>query len=1047
MHKVKKTSIFCWRYALRPIIVLGLVSIVLFLAFLGRIAYKPLSLESYAPYVQEFLLPEGVSFSFDKLYLYFDGSLSLYADLPSFKYYDKEFLAKTARFEFSKRHTLTFRPAFKHIELQEPYLHIEVSDKPKSNKSKKPFSFESFINNNLQFPLDGSMSLVKSLDQEDSRFWKAMRTFRVNQGKVVVAYKDQEIQIDNLNADLIKHHFHGQSASVYMMLKLAKDSESKEISFSIKHEPKSDNLKVDFTAEEIDIAQILKLSNLEMSLGKDAKIAAAGQLTLNENNQIIDNKLILSGQHVKLPVEIAYHHPIKLEKLYTEVSLSPADKGSLKLDKIKVTDEQGLDISGYAYLKGLTDEVVLDADVDISSLDLNQAFYYIPSKIAGQTRKWLENHFTNSKTKEVNLRFNGPLLQFPFSGKEEESVGIFRIKTEIETAILSYMDQMPPIENINAYFLLENDVITADVISATTRGQVVNKGKVTLDQLYNEEPPLLSIETNVSGGIQNLLDLLSYIVPTSGFIGDVEGSHKGTFNISIPLKSEIYYKDIKFNAKGDLLNAGLVPPYIGALFKSENSQIYVDQDRLELKGKGYLNTQPVDVVWKEDINNFGDKTFIEVISDVDQATLEKTFEQVMPFNLKGTSLAKLTLENAGNKKFDYKLFADLTAGELSLNDLNWTKPKGQKSFVESHGKLRVDGQRIWIDHLLLRAPETDVKGTAIVDLTSGKSSEFKFDPVKMGSSDFKVSFKEDDSFILTGKSLDLRLLSQKKGTGDSYLLFENKGIVKLELDQILTAGGKLTDVTLNAEKKSGFWESAQADMQTERKHKAHFTLKRVAEESRQIEAHAENAGDFLRALDFYPNLRDGVLDAQLNLQDVRDPNDKEALTRGNGYLEMTNAHVVKAPILAKIMSLLSLEQIANLDKGIIFDKISLPLQLKNKVLISKDAKLEGPSMALKAQALVNFAAHKIDVEGTLVPISNLNKAVDSIPVVGNLLTGSQDSLFAAEFSFSGDMDNPKVSVNPLSAVTPGIIKDLVGVLNKYGAISQDKYKDWDLNDE
>lgn len=1042
MQKVKKTSIFCWRYALRPFIVLGLVFAVVFIAFLGRIAYKPLSLESYAPYVQDYLLPEEVSFSFDKLYLYFDGSLNLYADLPNFKYYGQEFLAKKARFEFSKRHTLSLRPAFKHIELEEPYIRIEPTFTA-SKEAADSFDFKKFLTNGLQIPIKDSVSIVHSLDEDTSLFWKAMRTLRINNGRLVIAFQNDEIQIDKLNADFVKHHFHGQTAEIGMSLKLGKQGAPKPFRLSFAHEAGADNLRVDLKAEEIDLHRIMHFADLDMSLGEKAKVAIDGFIEVNEKNEISANKFHIKGHMIKLPVEIAYTDPIRLEKAEADLSLTAEHGGALKLDQIKVKDEQGLDIDGYAYLKGLTDEIILDTDIDLSPLQLKQAYYYIPSKLVGHTRTWLENNFAKSQTTPVNLRFNGPLLKFPF---EDKSEGLFRIKTEIETTLITYMDEMPPVENIHAYFLLENDFINVDIVSATTRGQKVNKGRVTLDNLYNDTPPMLRLETEVSGGIQDLLDILFYILPNSGLIGDVEGTHSGTFNLSAPLKDGLDFSDIKFDATTNLIDAALVPPYIGALFSSKDSQIYVDQDKLAFKGKGYLNTQPVDVVWKENLNNFGDETFIEVISNVNQVTLEKTLEQEMPFTLKGTSLTKLILENAGNQKFNYKLFADLTEGELNLNNLNWTKTKGKKAFIESDGKLQIDGQRIWIDNVLLRAPETEVKGTAIVDLTSGKSSEFTFDPVKMGLSDFKITFNEEKNFEVIGKSLDLRLIGKGKETDDS-IVFKYNGEAKLRIDEILTAGGRLKDVSLDALKKDGFWESAKLNLITEKKHKANLTLERISDESRQLKAHAENAGDFLRALDFYPNLRDGVLDAQISLQDVRDPLDQEALVRGNGYLEITNANMVKAPILAKIISLLSLEQIANLDKGIIFDRISLPFQLKDSLVISKKAQLEGPSIAIKAQALVNVGADKIDVEGTLVPISNLNKAVDSIPVVGSLLTGSQDSLFAAEFSFSGDLDDPKVAVNPLSAVTPGIVKDLVDVLNKYGAVSQDKYKDWDLSDE
>jgi len=46
-------------------------------------------------------------------------------------------------------------------------------------------------------------------------------------------------------------------------------------------------------------------------------------------------------------------------------------------------------------------------------------------------------------------------------------------------------------------------------------------------------------------------------------------------------------------------------------------------------------------------------------------------------------------------------------------------------------------------------------------------------------------------------------------------------------------------------------------------------------------------------------------------------------------------------------------------------------------------------------------------------------------VLGTLLMGGEgQSLFAASFRLTGSSDDPSVTVNPLSAVTPGILRHL-----------------------
>lgn len=1056
MIKLKRTTEICWRMLLKPFIVLGLVLLMLFLVFLARIAYKPLSLTEYSEQIKKLFLPEDSYIDFEQLYIYFDGSLSLYAHKPEFAISGQSFKAEKIRFEFSKRYTLTLRPAFKHIEIESPYAYADLSvnnqlDKDKEKVDTLPESqlVSSFFENKFQVPMYKGQSFLDLFSGQQGRFWKALRTINITDGRIELDTKDgTPFFVDNLNVHFSKNFLYGQQLSINA------DVVEEDVSFPyevlVTHSPRSERVKVNVKVDSLN----LNTFHDEIGFGEDFKVSGIysvnGHFYINEQNKLEDMKMNLSGRKSYFDIFV-YSHPLKFESWKATMSLSDDADGKIKLDHIRAVDHQGLEISGYAHLTGLAKRLGLDAQLTLSELDLNQAFHYIPDLVAGQTRSWLEGHITKSETEEVYLTFKGDFLDFPFEGRGDDAKGLFRVESRIKTAILSYMDKMPPLEEIKANFLLENDYIKTDVVSAKTRRQNLTFGKVELTNLYKRHYPELSLSTEVAGKVQDLLDLLMYILPdTGGLIGDVAGKHASTFALSLPLKNDIYYEDLKFTAAAKIEEGALVPPYIGALYKSPQSDLLVTEEKLEYKGKGYLNTQPVDVVWKENIKAFGEETFVEVISDIDQKTIEKTLEEeALPFELEGTALAKLQLNKAEKNYMDYKLFADLTTSSLQIKDLNWRKEKDLKSFIESTGKLTLDGQTLIVNEALLRAPETEVRGKAKINLMTGYTHYFDFAPIKIGQSDFVAAFKENEFFKVTGDKLDLRLFdSNKKASSQKQKqkFFDQNIDVDVALKKVLTAGGALNDLSLKAKKLKGYWESAKADALTNKEHKVSLTLERNTKETRILKAHAENAGDFLKALDLYPNLRDGALDLQFNLLDVRDPVDKEALQRGNGYLEISNSHLVKAPILAKILSLLSLEQIANLDKGIIFERIAIPLHLKNSIIISKDIRLEGPSMAIKGRALVNTEAEKIDVEGTLVPISTLNKSVNAIPIVGDILTGSQDALFAAEFSFSGDLNNPKVAVNPLSAVTPGIIKDLVGVLNKYGAISQDAYEDWNVED-
>ena len=60
----------------------------------------------------------------------------------------------------------------------------------------------------------------------------------------------------------------------------------------------------------------------------------------------------------------------------------------------------------------------------------------------------------------------------------------------------------------------------------------------------------------------------------------------------------------------------------------------------------------------------------------------------------------------------------------------------------------------------------------------------------------------------------------------------------------------------------------------------------------------------------------------------------------------------------------------------------------------------------------------------------LNSILGNIPILGTLLTGEKGSgVFAATYRAEGSLEDPKVSVNPLAALTPGFLRNIFNVFS------------------
>ena len=141
--------------------------------------------------------------------------------------------------------------------------------------------------------------------------------------------------------------------------------------------------------------------------------------------------------------------------------------------------------------------------------------------------------------------------------------------------------------------------------------------------------------------------------------------------------------------------------------------------------------------------------------------------------------------------------------------------------------------------------------------------------------------------------------------------------------------------------------------------------------------------------------------------------------------EMTKVRVVKAPALARILTVGSLHGMADTlnGAGIEFTKIVAPISIRGSRLSIARARATGPAMGITTQGVIDIDSHTVDLSGGIAPSYILNSAVGAVPVVGDLLVSHKgEGMFGLTYSARGAFAAPKISVNPLSLATPGILR-------------------------
>ena len=146
-----------------------------------------------------------------------------------------------------------------------------------------------------------------------------------------------------------------------------------------------------------------------------------------------------------------------------------------------------------------------------------------------------------------------------------------------------------------------------------------------------------------------------------------------------------------------------------------------------------------------------------------------------------------------------------------------------------------------------------------------------------------------------------------------------------------------------------------------------------------------------------------------------------------GRIEAQDYRVVKAPVLARLLSLASLSGVGGLlsGEGLEFKRLVGKFKLKDGVATSDLIRAYGGGLGLTARGSIDFRGGRLDLQGTVVPAYTVNRILGKIPLLGWLLVGGEgEGVVAVTYRIDGPLDDPQVSVNPLSALTPGFLRGL-----------------------
>ena len=195
---------------------------------------------------------------------------------------------------------------------------------------------------------------------------------------------------------------------------------------------------------------------------------------------------------------------------------------------------------------------------------------------------------------------------------------------------------------------------------------------------------------------------------------------------------------------------------------------------------------------------------------------------------------------------------------------------------------------------------------------------------------------------------------------------------------------------------------------------------------RRLTMKAGDAGTLLKGLFGLTSIRGGELSLNATMPSAATASRKEpGVPEYSGVVTVKNCTVLNQAFFTRLFSSGSPGGVVDLmqGQGISLSSINIPFRVNGDIIDIHDARASGPSVGVTADGYVDRGSNQIALQGAMAPMYGINGILGVIPVLGDVFVSKKgEGLFGVTYSVRGDLDEPKLSTNPLSMLTPGILR-------------------------
>lgn len=767
--------------------------------------------------------------------------------------------------------------------------------------------------------------------------------------------------------------------------------------------------------------------------GQDILIDLDGSARVGRDLSLRDSRLVVTTGAAALDLPQFYTHPLDIESLRVE-ALYDSSTNTLEVPSA-VLRTKGVDLSISA--KALRSDKVVDFSANVTLSDLSTGTLqsiYPDNAPEDHSREWVLHRISGGAFHDVSAQIKATF------NTETEGFDLERLVTSFafDGVSVNYRPPLMPVEKAKGVGTLDitKNVLAFEGERATIGDMTARNIHVIFDDVMTAGKGMADIDFDISGP---LATGLRYVASEPIALGDelgldpktVQGQADFNIRISFPAIRDLLAEQVKVKVKGAMSDLSLPGVVKGLTLTGGPLSLETTDGSFRVAGKASLADRPVTLDWLQYLKKKGAPFSSQVkASLIADKGLRDHFGIDIDDFISGSVPVALTYTEYGGGRSQAQVRADLGPVRAMISPFAYDKMPGGAGVATLDAFLE-GGALARIENLAVEAPDLKISGGALTFAASSlRQADFK--SFRVGETDvaLKIERSSPDAPLkvsMTGPFLDARPFLNPQGgkDGAGATPYDGPAIsASVNATRLRTKDARVIESARVALDMDRGGDLRRIDARA-RIGAGDFFM-RLAPDAGGVPAlriEAQDAGSTLRAFNVYENVRGGRLIA------TGKPSGKGRNRDIAGVVTIEDFKVVNAPVLAQLVSALSLPGLLQLlgDEGLGFSRAQAQFEWKIRAegtsYVFREGRTSGNSLGLTFDGVVDKTANTLDVSGTIVPVSEVNSLLSDIPLIGDVLTGGSDGgILAATYSVKGNADRPRVMVNPLAALAPGILR-------------------------